>query len=418
MTRRMLALILALAAVALFAAAAQAKRPPGPVRSHENHARVPGATIPDVTSVPYGGGPVLQHNRTHLIFWQPTGSGLTFVPGYETLIETFLRNVAAASRSSTSTYGLTGQYTDESGPALYDSIYGGALVDTDPLPPNGCTDPASGPPGWTVCLTDAQLQREIERVVRSHHLPDRPTDVYFLVTPDGLGDCADAASTSCALGGPTTGYCGYHNQTNDGLVLYAVIPYNAVAGHCQSNNPRPNNNPADPAISTISHEQIETITDPLGNAWVEPANGEEIADLCLSSFGSPIGGSGDTAWNEDINGGHYYLQEVWSNFNGGCEPRGKPDSVSFQAGLGSGHGLSIWFRARGYDPQGRIVSYRWSFGDGRGGTGLRQVHRFARTGRYHVVLRTTDSWGNWAYYAATLTVGRTGGQPSLVTNPG
>ncbi len=32
--------------------------------------------------LPYNGGPVLHSNRTHPIFWEPAGSGLTFDPGY------------------------------------------------------------------------------------------------------------------------------------------------------------------------------------------------------------------------------------------------------------------------------------------------------------------------------------------------
>jgi hypothetical protein len=375
------------------------------------------ARLADLATLPYGGGPVLHSNRTHLIFWQPAGSGLTFDPGYQALIKTFLRNVAAARRTSTNVYGLTGQYRDQYGPAANVSTYGGAVATFDRLPPNGCTEPPPGTgPGWGVCLTDEQLQREIERVVRSYRLPTGPTDLYFLVTPDGLGDCV---YTGCALGGDVNGgYCGYHSQTDDGLVLYAVIPYNAVPGHCQSDNPRPNGSSADPAISTISHEQSEMITDPLGyGGYIDPKSGDEDGDLCLTRFGAAIGGSGNTAWNENINGGHYYLQEEWSNHNGACEPRAKPDRVSFQAGLGS-RALSVWLFPHAVDPQGRIVSYRWFFGDGRTWAGRTAWHHYARGGRYRVVLRTTDSWGNWAFYAATLTVSRTGGGGALVTNVG
>jgi len=420
MRRRALAAFVLPAVVAVLAGLALA---PG-ARAREwdplplHAARVHIAAELDRSGLPYGGGPVLHANRTHLIFWQPAGSGLTFDPGYETLIEGFLRNVAAASRSATSVYGLTGQYTDHSGPAAYVSSYGGAVVASDPLPPNGCTEPAASGPGWSVCLTDEQLQREIEHVVRADHLPTGPTDIYFLVTPDGLGDCAYAGSSSCALGGDPNGYCGYHSQTDDGLVLYAVIPYNAVPGHCQSSNPRPNGSTADPAISTISHEQSEMITDPLGNAWIDPRTGEEDGDLCLTSFGPAIGGTGARAWNEDINGGHYYLQEEWSNYNGACEPRPRPDWIGFRASADAGRGLWVRFVAHGEDPQGRIVAYRWFFGDGHTALGWRSAHRYGHAGQYRVVLRTTDSWGNWSYYAATVTVARTDGRLLVATNAG
>jgi hypothetical protein len=386
------------------AASAQAKRLAGLVPDRGGHrARITREVQARAANLPYGGGPVLHANRTHVIFWQPAGSGLTFDPGYESLVVTFLRNVAAASRSASNVYGLTGQYRDPSGPAAYVSNYAGAVTATDRLPPNECQEPPTGP-GWQVCLTDLQLQHEIEHVVRANHLPTRPHDVFFLITPNGLGDCSDSNSTSCALGGDQNGYCGYHSETNDNLVLYAVIPYNAVSGHCQSDNPRPNNSTADPALSTISHEHSEMITDPLGDAWIDQNSGNENGDLCLSSFGPAIGGSGSAAWNEAINGGHYYLQEEWSNADQGCAPRARSDSLSFLASTPTSKAWWLVFLARARAGEGSIVNYRWFFGDGARRSGRVVNHGYRRPGRYRVILRTTDSWGNWTFYARTVRV--------------
>ncbi len=354
-------------------------------------------------NLPYEGGPVLHHNRTHLIFWQPDGSGLSFDPGYQDLIERFLAGVAADSHSAGNVYGLSGQYTDGFGPAAYDSAYGGAVTATDRLPPSGCVEPPVTGPGWTVCLTDSQLQAEIAHVVQADGLPTTASDVYFLVTPKGLGDCTDSSSTSCALGGSTSGYCGYHSQTAGGRITYAVIPYNAVPGHCQSGNPRPNSSTADPTVSTISHEHSEMITDPVGDAWIDPS-GSENGDLCITSFGPAIGGSGQTAWNEVINGGHYYLQEEWSNEDGGCAPRDETDQVSFAAAPGSTTASPVLLAARARDPDGAVVSYLWTFGDGSTGRGRFVRHRFRRAGGYRVTLRTTDSAGNWTLYTRAISV--------------
>jgi hypothetical protein len=332
---------------------------------------------------------------------------MTFDPGYQSLIETFLTNVAADSRNPDNVYGLSGQYRDARGPAAYASTYGGGVVATDTLPPNGCTEPPGAGPGWTVCLTDAQLQQEIERVVHGDRLATGSNDVYFLVTPNGLGNCTDSSSTSCALGGDVNGYCGYHSQTNDGAILYAVVPYNAVPPHCKSDNPRPNGSTADPALSTISHEQSEMITDPVGDAWIDNA-GNENGDLCIGSFGPPIGGSGPSAWNELIGGGHYFLQEEWSNADGACEPRARPDSVYFRDAPAARGVASISFAAHAFDPRGAIVSYRWFFGDHRVGGGRRVAHRYGHPGSYRVILRTTDSWGNWGFYARSVAVGSSG----------
>jgi hypothetical protein len=352
-------------------------------------------------NLPYGGGPVLHSNRTHLIFWQPSGSGMSFDPGYDGMIEQFLRRVAADSHRAGNVYGLTGQYSDAQGPAAYASSYGGATVDTDRLPQSDCVEPPVTGPGWTVCLTDKQLQSEVERVVHADHLPTGSTDVYFLVTPKGLGSCTDTSSTSCALGGSVDGYCGYHSQSADGTVRYAVIPYNAVPGHCQSSNPRPNDSTADPTLSTVSHEHSEMVTDPAGDAWID-SSGNEDGDLCITDFGPTIGGSGSSAWNEEIHGGHYYLQEEWSNADGGCQPRTKSARVSFTALVHRPWSISL--AAHGADPHGSIFSYMWFFGDGRHAHGTSVSHRYHRAGRFRVVLRATDSWRNWSFYAETLTV--------------
>lgn len=423
MIRRSLGLAIAMAAVALSAAisaaavtAATATATATTTTPDTAGHRI-GGLLPDIPSrhtpprryairaanVPYGGGPVLHSNRTHVIFWEPSGSGLSFDPGYEALIERFLGQVAADSHLTTNVYGLSGQYRDASGPAAYNSTYGGAVVDTAPLPPKECQEPSTGP-GWSDCVTDSQLQQQLEQVVVADHLPRGGNDIYFLVTPNGLGSCIDSTSSSCALGGSQSGYCGYHSQTQDGL-LYAVIPYNAIPGHCQSDNPRPNDSTADPALSTITHEQNETVTDPEGDAWIDQY-GNEIADRCIQTFGPALGGSGQSVWNEVIDGGHYYLQELWSNEDHGCRPRAKPDRVSFTAGPSPRARRSLAFTPHAVAAHGSITAYNWFFGDGRTGHGRKMSHVFKRPGVYRVVLRTTDSADNWAFYARTVRIRR------------
>jgi hypothetical protein len=383
------ALILTLA----FAPAAMARQS----READTFGRGPWAYV---ANVGYNGGPVLHSNFTHVIFWRPQGSGLVFDPGYRALVDRFLRDVALASHSTKNVFGLSGQYTDyRHRPAAYDSHWDGPVLDTDHLPPNQCAEPYTGP-RWAVCLTDSELQAEIDHVVHSRHLPTRQGDVYFLVTPRGFGSCMDS-SDSCALGGSVNGYCGYHSKTTRGL-HYAVIPYNAVSGHCQSDNPRPNASTADPALSTISHELSEVITDPDQNAWVDESSGQEIGDLCITTFGPAIGGLGSRRYNELIHGGHYYLQEEWSNANGGCEPRARPDHVSLFV---LQKRRKAWeFRGKARDPEGRIVGYHWDFGDGTTGAGRTVSHDFPHSGPYTVKLRVTDSWDNWAFYARTVVV--------------
>ena len=64
------------------------------------------------------------------------------------------------------------------------------------------------------------------------------------------------------------------------------------------------------------------------------------------------------------------------------------------------------FAGRGSDPDGRIVSFEWFFGDGRSALGRRVSHTFKIPGSYRVMLRATDSWGNWAYAGRTVSGAR------------
>ncbi|HLI43562.1 MAG TPA: IPT/TIG domain-containing protein, partial [Acidimicrobiales bacterium] len=68
-------------------------------------------------------------------------------------------------------------------------------------------------------------------------------------------------------------------------------------------------------ISIVSHEYNEAITDWDG-AWLDSA-GYEIGDECAYVYGNPVGGSlsSGTAYNQVINGDHYFTQDEFSNFD-------------------------------------------------------------------------------------------------------
>jgi hypothetical protein len=245
-------------------------------------------------------------------------------------------------------------------------------------------------------------------VIASDHLRTGPNDIYFLVMPPGLGACETSGPADCALGGKTSGsFCGYHSVTDNSRYLYDVIPYNAQPGHCQSTNPRPNDNPVDPTLSTISHEQIETITDPYGDAWVNN-NGDEAADICITTYGPNLGGSGTGAYNEVIHGDHYYLQAIYSNWDHACEPRATPDKVTIQLTGKALAGTPLPLFADATPAHGKITSYLWTLGAHAGAQGTQPAHAVLdRPGRYQVTVRTSDTAGLWAFAKRTITVTRT-----------
>src|SRR5207237_6267975 len=112
------------------------------------------------------------------------------------------------------------------------------------------------------------------------------------------------------------------------------------------------------------------VIDSNGYAGID-ARGNEDGDLCLTSFGPGLSAPGATAWNETVHGGHFFLQEEWSNADSACEPRAKPDALSFASSRIRGRGRSLAFTAHGSQPGGRLVAFAWFFGDGRAGFGRR-----------------------------------------------
>jgi hypothetical protein len=257
---------------------------------------------------------VMRTNTTYAIYWSP--SGHTIDAGYESDVSRFLTDVAAASGSQTNVYSVATQYYDSTGFIAYQSTFGGSVVDTDPFPANGCSDA-----GAAVCLSDAQLEHEIQKVVTAKGWSNGPDSLFFIFTGDGVDSCSQSLGGQCAF--EPSGFCAYHSGftgTNNQPILYANEPYDATIDGCAS-GPSPNDDAADATINTMSHEQAESITDPRGDAWLD-SDGDEIADICAWDFGTPLGTAADgQPYNQLINGHEYALQENYSNDGSSCRQR-------------------------------------------------------------------------------------------------
>jgi hypothetical protein len=238
-------------------------------------------------------------------------SFLTFDANYESLINRYFADVAAASGTTSNVYSIATQYSDGSGPIQYQSTFGGSYVDRDPIPVNGCNDGSDA-----VCLTDAQLQTEIQNVLTATGWHGSTSALFVVMTPNGVGSCFDGSSQQCT----TNTYCAYHSAFTDSAgeqVIYANEPYNATINGCDPGS-SPNSDDADATINTISHEHNEAITDPFGDGWWRDSDGSENGDLCAWTFGTPLGGAGLTRFNQVINGHDYWLQQEWSNQGRNC----------------------------------------------------------------------------------------------------
>jgi hypothetical protein len=252
----------------------------------------------------------MRTNTTYAIYWIPSGQSVQ--PGYESAVNQYLSDVAAASGSQTNVYSVATQYYDSTGFISFQSTFGGSDVDTDPFPASGCHAAAT-------CLTGVQLQAEIQKVITAKGWTAGPDSLFVILTPDGVASCLDGTGTACT----TNFFCAYHggfNGTNGEPVLYADEPYDATIPNCAV-GPSPNGDAADATLNTLSHEQNEAITDPWNNAWAN-SSGDEIADICAWDFGPPLGTAPNgQPYNQLINGHRYALQEEYSNDGSVCRQR-------------------------------------------------------------------------------------------------
>jgi hypothetical protein len=285
-------------------------------------------------------------------------------------------------RPRTSVYSASRQYRDGLGAASDRVAFGGSVTATDPLPASGCSDP-----GASVCLTDYQLTHELS----SRGLVGGLDRQYFVFTPPGVGSCFDSSGSTCAY----QVYCAYHSwfYAQGAPVLYAVHPFVAGVHSCDMGE-SPTGTSVDAVLNVVSHEHNEILTDPTGGGWYD-ATGDENGDKCAWTFGTTLGPSG-ALFNQTIGGASYLLQEEWSNQDSGCVQgsvnRLPVASFGFSGHPSAGHAVPF-VAAAGGDPDGKIVSYAWSFGDGKTGAGRLPAHVFAKAGTYQVKLTVTDDEG-------------------------
>ncbi len=254
------------------------------------------------------------------------------------------------------------------------------------------------------------MESELTTVISRSGLPRGLGTLYFIFTPAGVATCFSGASTDCSSGGRNFDYCAYHSSfgSGTGSTLYAVMPYADVSG-CQSGQ-YPNGNPADQTLNVTSHEDIEAITDPLGNAWYD-SSGQEIGDKCGWNFGSALGGSLGAQYNEQISSGRYELQQEWSNSSSTCVQRmsggvvSRPTAAFTFSPTSPTAGQSVSFNGSGSTDTGStITSYSWTFGDGASGSGALASHTYTTSGSYTVTLTIKDSAGQTNSISHTVAV--------------
>jgi len=377
----------------------------------------------------YNGGPVMPSNTDIMLFWSPKGYNAYQSQEYVTGIEQYWKDLQADSGGNQNVDSISTQYGDTTGAfANYQVTYGGAILDTNPYPASQCP---TGP-RITNCLTDAQLQAEVERVAAAYNIPADLTHEIFVITPPHVVGCFtnDASQNygGCSVGEPASlaYYCAYHSNTAaTPMRFYAFDPY--VTGFkygkylaCDSGNYP--NGPSDGAIDGgMAHEHNESITDPIPNdAWTQGAgaqHGYENGDLCAYTYGATLGTHNGVPYNQVINGHYYYYQTMWSNDGATClqryTPSGPMPTASFtSSGASSDQApLTVNFDGSGSSPS--TTDYSWQFNDSAPGctttcnetiesTTPTIAHTFPAAGIYSVGLAAFQSSGLSAGFGALI----------------
>ena len=194
------------------------------------------------------------------------------------------------------------------------TVTGDSIVDADPYP--SLADQCASPQQQSVCITDQEVQDEVNSVVDQVGGNRGLHDLWYVFLPGGVDECI--VPGACG----TNAFGGYHSLSNNGsgVTIYALtIDPSIESRNAFEGGKDPNGNPdAELTVDIAAHETEEAMTDPEGVGYMDP-NGFEIADKC--EFGPASGtilGHNQTlpdhgAFNQVINGHDYLLQEMWAN---------------------------------------------------------------------------------------------------------
>jgi hypothetical protein len=286
----------------------------------------------------YHGGPVMRGVHVHTVFWAP--SGFTFppaptagAPSYAGLLERFFTDAARSSGSGSGVFSVLDQYGDSSGGGSDAISYApgpDVISDNDPYPPSSqCASPA----GLPVCVSSAQIERELDGVVSRHDPGARGLhDLWVVLLPPDVDACVTGAMCG------TTAFAGYHSQFDrgHGSTVYALVVNPLIEGVPPSGGDPEGNPVAEVAANVAAHETVEAASDPEGTGWIDPFGGE-IGDKCQATNGAVLGYAANGApYNQQLAGDPFLIQTMWSDLAAGCVAQGAPVSAPRLPGVSMG----------------------------------------------------------------------------------
>src|SRR4051794_20244559 len=245
--RETAAVAVCFAALLALASSASAGRMLGPVLRAAGPVNAPRAAAPAPGPLTYHGGHIMQTNTVHAIYW----TGGTPLPArHPATIDRYFADVAADSGKTSNVYASSTEYSQTIGGVTsyvqYQTSFPGSVVDTTPFV-KSCTLPIS--PAGEMCVTDADIQARVIANAVAQGWPSGASDVYFVITPPGMGICY--SSNHCS----DNTFCAYHSWSGSGATegdvttqwAYVVEPYQEDVGGCEL-PVYPNGAPADVTI--------------------------------------------------------------------------------------------------------------------------------------------------------------------------
>jgi PKD repeat protein len=416
------------------------------------------------TDTPVAGG--LTGSPGHVtitpVYWAPTG--YSFTTNYKTIVNGYLANVAADSNKASNVFAVETQYyqhltAQAQKPIRYVVVAGSEIDFTEAFPAQNISTGCVADSGYSACVADGALQSELQTKLTALAKPVDDAHLYMVFFPR-LTSNGNPVETCQANGSSATQacssnvYCAYHSGfylgSGNQYLLYGNEPFPDLNGCTGGLGPQaPNGDTyADAELSPLSHEANETISDWAG-AWYDSAgyeNGDECAYVYGTNGGStlvsvPDGLNTGTAYNQTINGAHYYTQDEFSNADFGasagdvveqgsathvfgCLQKEEAPTAVFSVPLARAT-ISVGFNGSGSsDPDGSIATYTWIWGDGTANsTGVAPSHTFATASTFSVTLtvRDVDGWPRAVTHSVIVyPVGATvpGAPTSVVGTPG
>lgn len=242
-----------------------------------------GSTAQMSPAIKYNGGPVMATLSQVVLIWygnwnQNNGSD---TPAGQQIIRDAIYGLSSANTYSGITVGSNASLGSYTGP-------GGVKVTQASSARMTETSVSSATYGTT--LSDANVLSLVQTA--AGNTPDADA-IYFVLSSSDIGESS----------GFLTSYCGWHTYATiaGSKVKYGFIgnPAKGLSA-CAAQTTSPNGNAGvDAMISVIAHELVETVSDPLLNAWFN-GKGYENSDMCAWTFGQKLSSTSGAYWNVSL----------------------------------------------------------------------------------------------------------------------